>query len=143
MPYPELMVAPMREELSRLGVTELKTPESVDEFFAQPGSALIVFNSVCGCAAGMARPAVMLSLQHANKPDHLGTVFAGQDTDATARARELFPQLPPSSPSMIVTKDGQLVEYIPRHRIEGRDANAIANDLIEVYDKLAEGAAAE
>ncbi|MBI1373927.1 MAG: BrxA/BrxB family bacilliredoxin [Phycisphaera sp.] len=143
MPYPELMVTPMREELSRLGVTELKTAAEVDEFLAQPGSSLIVFNSVCGCAAGMARPSVALALQHANKPDHLGTVFAGQDTEATARAREMFPMLPPSSPSMIIAKDGQLVEYIPRHRIEGRDANSIANDLIGVFDKLAEGAASQ
>ena len=137
MPYPELMVAPMRQELSRLGVQELRTPADVDAWIAnKQGTALLVINSVCGCAAGAARPAVALALQHAVKPDRVATVFAGQDTEATQQARAHFPELPPSSPSMIVMKDGQLMEYIPRHRIESRTAHDIAKDLTEVFDEI-------
>ena len=137
MPYPELMVAPMRQELSRLGVQELRTPADVDAWIAnKQGTALLVINSVCGCAAGAARPAVALALQHAIKPDRVATVFAGQDTEATQQARAHFPELPPSSPSMIVMKDGQLMEYIPRHRIESRTAHDIAKDLTEVFDEI-------
>ncbi|MHC4995016.1 MAG: BrxA/BrxB family bacilliredoxin [Planctomycetota bacterium] len=136
MPYPELMVTPMRQELTNIGVAELKTNQDVDEFMKQPGVGLLVFNSVCGCAAGNARPAVHLALQHPNKPDHPATVFAGQDVEAVQTARDYFPQLPPSSPSMIITHNGELVEYIPRHRIEGRDAQDIANDITSVVDNL-------
>ena len=137
MPYPELMVAPMRQELSRLGAVELKTAADVDAFLAdKTGSAMIVFNSVCGCAAGAARPAVALSLQHSKKPTRVATVFAGQDTEATQRARGYFPQLPPSSPSIIIIRNGELAEYIARHRIEGRDAGSIAKDLTAVFDRI-------
>ena len=137
MPYPELMVAPMRQELSRLGVQELRTPEEVDAWIAQKqGTALLVINSVCGCAAGAARPAVALALQHATKPDRVATVFAGQDTEATQRARAHFPELPPSSPSMMILKDGQLMDYVPRHRIESRTAHDIAKDLTGVFDEI-------
>ena len=137
MPYPEMMVAPMREELTNLGVQELKTAEEAEQFFSEKsGTAMLVVNSVCGCAAGMARPAVALALQHQTKPDRVATVFAGQDTEATQRAREEFPELPPSSPSIILIKDGQLVDYVPRHRIESREAQAIAQDLTDVFDKI-------
>lgn len=137
MPYPELMVAPMRQELARLGATELKTPAEVDAFLAdKSGTAMLVFNSVCGCAAGACRPAVAQALQHARKPARVATVFAGQDTEATQRARGYFPQLPPSSPSIIILKNGELAEYIARHRIEGRDAGSIARDIVAVFDRL-------
>mgnify|MGYP006273897505 CR=1 FL=1 len=137
MPYPEMMVQPMREDLVSIGVQELKTPEDVDAFLEdKSGPAMIVVNSVCGCAAGMARPAVALALQHEKRPDRVATVFAGQDVDATARAREHFADLPPSSPSILVLNNGQLVDYVPRHRIENRDAHAIAKDLTEVFDEI-------
>ena len=137
MPYPEMMVAPMREDLSRLGVQELKTAAEVDDFLAQKtGSAMLVVNSVCGCAAGQARPAVAVAIQHDTRPERIATVFAGVDTEATQRAREHFPELPPSSPSMILLNEGELIEYIPRHRIENRDANAIAGDIIGVVEKI-------
>jgi putative YphP/YqiW family bacilliredoxin len=127
----------MREDLTRIGVQELKTEQEVDTFMeADSGTAMIVINSVCGCAAGMARPAVALAMQHDKKPDRVATVFAGQDVEATAKARGYFAELPPSSPSIIVTKDGQLVDYIPRHRIENRDAHAIAKDLTDVFDQI-------
>ena len=137
MPYPELMVAPMREELVQLGVQELKTPQEVNDFLADTsGTAMIVINSVCGCAAGAARPAVALALQHSVKPDRLATVFAGQDVEATQAVREAFPEAPPSSPSIMIIKDGKLADYVPRHRIEGRDAQAIAGDLTEVFESV-------
>lgn len=137
MPYPELMVTPMREELVRLGVQELKTAEEVQNFLADSsGTAMIVINSVCGCAAGAARPAVALALQHEAKPDRLATVFAGQDTEATQAVRDAFPEAPPSSPSIMVVKDGSLAEYVPRHRIEGREARAIADDLAAIFDSV-------
>src|SRR5688572_13112440 len=104
MPYDPVLVQPMREELSRAGVEELLTPEQVDAFMERPGTKLLVVNSVCGCAAGMARPGVRLALKHGVKPDHVGTVFAGQDLDATARARSWFPDVPPSSPSIALLK---------------------------------------
>lgn len=137
MPYPELMVTPMREELVRLGVQELKTAEDVENFLAdKSGTAMIVINSVCGCAAGAARPAVALALEHETKPDRLATVFAGQDTEATQAVREAFPEAPPSSPSIMVVKEGKLAEYVPRHRIEGRDAQAIAQDLTGIFETV-------
>lgn len=138
MPYPELMVAPMREDLARLGVKELRTPQDVDDFFQQAdGPTLLVVNSVCGCAAGNARPAVAIALQSPNRPAHVATVFAGQDLDATQHARGRFPELPPSSPSFIITNGTEIVEYVPRHRIEGRDANTIAAEVAATFDKLA------
>ena len=130
MPYPPLMVKPMREELVAAGFQELYTPADVDRFFGEKaGTALLVVNSVCGCAAGMARPGVRLALQEGARPDRLGTVFAGQDLEATAKARAIIADIPPSSPSMALFKDGELVWFLPRHRIEGRDALAVAGDL--------------
>jgi putative YphP/YqiW family bacilliredoxin len=130
MPYSPLMIRPMREELLAAGFAELTTPEEVDRFLGdRDGTALLVVNSVCGCAAGMARPGVRLALQAGARPDRLGTVFAGQDVEATARARAHFADIPPSSPSMALFKGGELVWFLPRHRIEGRDALAVAADL--------------
>src|SRR5439155_15787260 len=122
MPYPEEMVAPMRAELTRAGVKELRTAADVDAFAKnQKGTALLVVNSVCGCAAGGARPGVTLALENVAKPDQVVTVFAGQDTEAVARARSLFAEYPPSSPSLALFKDGKVVHFVPRHQIEGRD----------------------
>jgi putative YphP/YqiW family bacilliredoxin len=130
MPCSPLMIRPMREELVAAGFEELMTPEQVDAFLGErSGTALLVINSVCGCAAGMARPGVRLALQQGPRPDRLGTVFAGQEIEATARARAHFADIPPSSPSMALFKDGELVWFLPRHRIEGRDALAVAADL--------------
>ena len=127
---------PMRQELTSVGFQELRTPEEVDAFLAEKsGSALLVINSVCGCAAGMARPGVRLALQHGVRPDRLGTVFAGQDLEATARARQHFQENPPSSPSMALFSSGQLVHFVPRQRIEGRDAVAVAQDLIAAFER--------
>ena len=130
MPYSPLLVKPMREELVAAGFEELTTPAEVDRFLdGGGGTALVVVNSVCGCAAGMARPGVRLALQSGPRPERLGTVFAGQDLEATARARTRFGDLPPSSPSMALFKGSQLVWFLPRHRIEGRDALDVAADL--------------
>ena len=134
MPYPEEMVAPMRAELVAMGVQELRTAEQVDEFFAAPkGTSLVLINSVCGCAAGSARPAVRQALGLATRPDQAVTVFAGQDLEATARARELIGDVPPSSPSLALMKDGELVHFVPRHMIEGREAEDIAAGLAEAF----------
>jgi putative YphP/YqiW family bacilliredoxin len=130
MPYPPLMVKPMREELVAAGFAELQSPADVARFLEdRTGTALLVVNSVCGCAAGMARPGVRLALQEGPRPERLGTVFAGQDLDATAAARSYFADIPPSSPSMALFKNGELVWFLPRHRIEGRDALDVAGDL--------------
>jgi putative YphP/YqiW family bacilliredoxin len=124
----------MRAELVSMGVQELRTAAEVDDFFAQTeGSALLLINSVCGCAAGSARPAVALALNHELRPERAATVFAGQDLEATERARELIGDVPPSSPSLALMKDGELVHFIPRHLIEGRDAKAVADDLTAVF----------
>jgi putative YphP/YqiW family bacilliredoxin len=137
MPYDPMLVAPMREELTRLGVQELLTGGEVDEWFAnEQGTALLVVNSVCGCAAGQARPSVALALKHANRPDRVATVFAGQDTEATEKARSYFADFPPSSPSMVLFKDGELVHFVPRHRIESRSAEDIAAELTEAFEKF-------
>ncbi len=134
MPYSPLLVRPMREELTEVGVQELLTPADVDAFMAdRSGTAMLVVNSVCGCAAGMARPGVRLALEGSPRPDRVASVFAGQDLDATARARGYFPDIPPSSPSIAFLKDGELVYFMPRHRIEGRDARAVARDLAAVF----------
>lgn len=134
MPYDPILVQPMREELTRVGVQELRTAEEVDAFMLQKdGTAMLVVNSVCGCAAGQARPAVRLALQSDLKPDHVATVFAGQDQEATARARSYFAQFPPSSPSIVLFKDGEVVHFVPRHAIEGRDAVSVANDLVATF----------
>jgi putative YphP/YqiW family bacilliredoxin len=137
--YDERMVAPMREELTRLGVEEMRTPDEVDaKLKNSSGTALVVVNSVCGCAARNARPAVARALQHAVKPDKLTTVFAGQDTAATQRARQYFMGYPPSSPQIGLLKDGKLVFMLERHNIEGRTANEIADDLVAAFDKYCE-----
>jgi len=134
VPYSELMVRPMREELTSIGVKELRTPEEVDAFMNETsGTAMLVVNSVCGCAAGMARPGVRLALAGDRRPDRVATVFAGQDLEATAKARSYFPDIPPSSPSIAFLKDGELVYFLPRHRIEGRDAQTVARDLMQVF----------
>lgn len=138
MPYSPLMVRPMKEELTSAGFQDLTDASQVDAFLAaSSGTALLFVNSVCGCAAGMARPGVRLALESSEaRPDRLGTVFAGQDLDATARARAHFADIPPSSPSMALFKDGELVYFIPRHRIEGRTADALAQDLIGAFQKF-------
>jgi putative YphP/YqiW family bacilliredoxin len=135
--YPEIMVIPMREELTRLGIQELRTAEDVDQALkAQQGTALVVVNSICGCAAGRMRPAVRMALQNAVHPDHAFTVFAGQDTQATERARSYFTGQPPSSPSIAILRAGQLVYMMPRRDIESREAPAIAADLKSALDKF-------
>ena len=136
MPYSPMLVKPMREELTSLGVEELLTPADVDRWMAVgQGTGLLIVNSVCGCAAGAARPAVRLALQSELRPDRVATVFAGQDLEATARARGHFADIPPSSPSMALFKDGQLVYFIPRHRIEGKDAQQLATDLGAAFER--------
>jgi putative YphP/YqiW family bacilliredoxin len=131
------MVIPMREELTRLGIEELRTPEAVDRALnGQPGTTLVVVNSICGCAAGRMRPAVRLALQNATQPDKVFSVFAGQDTEATERARSYFMGQPPSSPAIAILRDGQLVYMIPRRNIESREAPAIAADLKAALDKF-------
>lgn len=136
MPYDPRLVQPMREELTSIGVQELRNPVEVDTFMGnKSGTALVVVNSVCGCAAGMARPGVKLALQSDIKPDRAATVFAGQDLDATNRAREYFGQFPPSSPSIALFKDGQCVHFVPRHQIEGRNAVDLANALVAAFQK--------
>lgn len=127
--YPEHFLAPMREELTRIGFEELRTPESVDAAVARPGTTLVVVNSVCGCAAGKARPGIARALQNGPRPDHLTTVFAGGDIDATARAREHFLPYPPSSPSVALMKDGKLVYMMPRRDIEMNTPDGIATAL--------------
>jgi len=134
--YPEPLVAPMRKELTRLGIEELRTSQAVDSVLRdQRGTTLVVVNSVCGCAARNARPAVGIALQHAVKPDRLTTVFAGQDGEATHQARSYFTGYPPSSPQIALLKDGKLVFMLERHQIEGRSAQEIATDLTHAFDR--------
>jgi putative YphP/YqiW family bacilliredoxin len=134
--YMRDMVQPMRDELTRIGVQELRTPEEVSDTLDNvKGTALVVVNSVCGCAAGQCRPGVAKALQHSVKPDHLFTVFAGQDKEATAKAREYFAPYPPSSPSIALMKDGKLVHFIQRYQIEDRSAEMIAADLVGAFDE--------
>ena len=136
MPYHEMMVKPMREEVTRHGVKELRTVADVDAALgAGEGTALVFVNSVCGCAAGGARPALGLALAHGVKPQHLYTVFAGQDLDATARARSYFADFQPSSPSVALLRDGEVVHFVHRHMIEGRPPQVIAADLIAAFEK--------
>lgn len=144
MRYDPLFVAPMREELTRLGFEELHTPEDVDRALSRPGTTLLVINSVCGCAAGSARPAVALSLQHEVKPDHLVTVFAGMDIEATQYVRERYlAGQPPSSPSMALFVDGKLAVMIHRHQIEGNYPETIAKLLIDAYNRYCQPQPAE
>jgi len=136
MPYPEIMIRPMREDLTRLGVEELRTPEAVDETVKNSkGTLMVVVNSICGCAAGKARPGVALALQHDTKPDKVATVFAGADVEATERARSYFTGYGPSSPSIALLKDGELVYMLERWQIEGRDASQIATELTKAFDE--------
>jgi putative YphP/YqiW family bacilliredoxin len=131
------MVQPMRDELTRLGIEELRTPEDVEAKLANAkGTALVVVNSVCGCAAGQCRPGVAQALQNDLTPDHLYTVFAGQDKEATAKAREYFAPYPPSSPSIALMKDGELVYFIERHQIENRSAADISADLTSAFERF-------
>jgi len=133
--YPQEIVLPMKEELTDNGFTELLTPEAVDAQLKQPGTTLVVINSVCGCSAGSARPGVLMAVANASrKPDHLSTVFAGFDIDAVKRLREHLLPYPPSSPSIALFKDGQLVHFIERHMIEGRPAQMIAHNLIAAFE---------
>ena len=137
MPYPEIMIRPMREDLTRLGVEELKTPEAVDTTLKNStGTVMVVVNSICGCAAGKARPGVALALQHEARPDKVVTVFAGADIEATEKARTYFTGYPPSSPSIGLLKDGELVYMMERRQIEGRDAYQIADELKRAFDKF-------
>jgi putative YphP/YqiW family bacilliredoxin len=135
--YPEQLVAPMRTDLTSAGFKELKTPADVEtELKNQKGTTLLVINSVCGCAAGAARPGIKWALQNSDKrPDTLATVFAGVDKEAVARAREFTLPYPPSSPSIALFKDGELVHFIERHHIEGRNAQMIGQHLVEVFDE--------
>jgi len=136
MPYPEIMIRPMREDLTRLGFEELKTPEAVDETLQNTkGTLMVVVNSICGCAAGKARPGVALALQHNAKPDKIATVFAGADIEATERARSYFTGYQPSSPSVALLKDGKLVYMLERYQIEGRGPQQIAEELTQAFDK--------
>jgi len=131
-----MMVQPMRDELTQLGFTELRTPEAVDEALQnKDGTTLVVVNSVCGCAGGIARPAVALALNNDKRPDRLTTVFAGQDKDATIRARQYFEGMPPSSPSMFLFKDGRLSGVLHRSDIEGSDATHVAAKLVALFDQ--------
>ncbi len=136
MPYSELMIRPMREELSRIGVEELRTPEDVQKTIENStGTVMVVVNSICGCAAGKARPGIARALQHSVRPDKVGTVFAGADIEATEKARSYFTGYEPSSPSIAILKDGQLVYMMERRQIEGRDASQVASELIQAFDQ--------
>jgi putative YphP/YqiW family bacilliredoxin len=133
--YPEIMVVPMREELTRLGIEELRTVADVDQAVQKPGTTMVIVNSICGCAAGRMRPAVRIALQNAAKPAQVVSVFAGQDMDATARARSYFTGYPPSSPSIGILQDGKLIYMMERRQIESRDAQTIATDLKAAFDQ--------
>ncbi|HMP99169.1 MAG TPA: BrxA/BrxB family bacilliredoxin [Cyclobacteriaceae bacterium] len=135
--YPEPLVAPMRADLTTAGFIEFKTAEEVDNHLgSHTGTTLLVVNSVCGCAAGAARPGIKLALAHSNKkPNNLATVFAGVDKEAVAKAREYTLPYPPSSPSIALFKDGELVHFVERHHIEGRNAQMIAEHLLEVFEE--------
>ncbi|MEX2273311.1 MAG: BrxA/BrxB family bacilliredoxin [Vicinamibacterales bacterium] len=133
--YPEPFIAPMRAELSRLGFDDLRTPEAVEAAVQQPGTTMIVVNSVCGCAAGKARPGIGLALSQGKRPDRLATVFAGADVEATETARGFFTPYPPSSPSIALMKDGKVVYMMERRDIEGRTADMIAAELRAAFER--------
>lgn len=137
MPYSPMIVQPMKEELTSIGFQELLSPEDVDHFMEEESdSALLVINSVCGCAAGSARPGVRLALEGEIRPERLGTVFAGQETEATARLRGGYlSELPPSSPAIALFKNGELAYFVPRHRIEGRSPKEVATDLRSAFER--------
>ncbi len=135
MPYDPRLVQPMREELTCLGVDELLTADDVQRWMDQSGgTGLLIFNSVCGCAAGSARPGVAMALQHGVTPTRTATVFAGQDVEAVAKARSFLADVPPSSPSMALFKDGEMVHFVPRHRIEGQSPEGVAAQLTAAFD---------
>jgi putative YphP/YqiW family bacilliredoxin len=137
MPYSELLIKPMREDLTRLGVKETRRPEEVDEAIKNAqGTVMVVVNSVCGCAAGKARPGVALALKHSIRPETVITVFAGADIEATERARGYFKGYPPSSPSVALLRQGELVYMLERHQIEGKDAPEVARHLTEAFDRF-------
>ena len=135
MPYPEVLIKPMRDELTQLGVQETRTPEQVDAAVKQPGTVMVIVNSVCGCAAGKARPGIAMALKNQTLPDRVVTVFAGADIEATDHARGYFKGYPPSSPSVGLLRDGELVFLLQRHQIEGREAPQIASELTAAFDK--------
>jgi putative YphP/YqiW family bacilliredoxin len=136
MPYSELMIRPMREELTRLGVEELRTSEDVDKTLSNSeGTVMVVVNSICGCAAGKARPGIARALQHTVRPDKVATVFAGADIEATEKARSYFTGYEPSSPSIALLKDGKLVWMLERRQIEGKDASQVASELTQAFDE--------
>ena len=135
MPYPEPFIAPMRAELSRVGVRELRTAGEVDEVVGAKGTVMLVVNSVCGCAAGKARPGIVMALQHSRRPNVVATVFAGADVDATDRARQYLLPYPPSSPSVGLLRDGKLIYMLERRQIESRDAASIASMLTAAFDE--------
>ena len=134
--YPEMMVIPMREELTRVGIKETRTAAEVDSALAAPGTTLLVVNSICGCAAGKMRPGVRLALQNGTKPDQAITVFAGQDREATDRARGYFTGHPPTSPAIAILRDGKLVYLMQRSAIEVNTAQAIAGELSRAFDEF-------
>jgi putative YphP/YqiW family bacilliredoxin len=134
--YDPVMVQPMRDEVVRIGMKEMRTADEVDTELNAPGTAFVFINSVCGCAAGGARPALKLALQHAKKPDRITTAFAGNDVEAVARARSFFTGFPPSSPQFAIIKDGKLAWMMERWQIEGRAPEAIAAELVKVFDAL-------
>ena len=137
MPYPEELIKPMREDLTRFGVEETRTPEELDKIVRNTkGTVMVVVNSVCGCAAGLARPAIGMALKHATIPDKVVTVFAGADIAATERARSYFKGYFPSSPSIGILQNCQIVYMLERHQIEGRDPVAIARDLTNAFDRV-------
>jgi putative YphP/YqiW family bacilliredoxin len=137
MPYSEILIKPMREDLTRIGVEETRTPEQVEEAIRDTkGTLLVVVNSVCGCAAGKARPGIAMALQNDTRPDRSITVFAGADIDATTKAREHFAPYPPSSPQIGLFKDGQLVFMLERHQIENKFAEQIAQELTQAFDRF-------
>jgi len=134
--YPEIMVIPMREELTRAGVQEARSAEEVDAALAKPGTTMLVVNSICGCAAGKMRPGVRMALTNATLPDQSITVFAGQDREATERARSYFAGQPPTSPAIAILRDGQLVYLMQRYIIESSTAPQIAGELARAFDEL-------
>lgn len=131
-----MLVQPMREELTNLGISELRSAADVDAAMAKPGTTMVVVNSVCGCAAGGARPGVAIALKHSVLPENVVTVFAGQDTEAVERVRSFFTGVPPSSPSFAIMRDGELVAFMPRHHIEGRSPEMIAASLTSAFDEI-------
>ena len=142
MPYPEYFIAPMRAELADVGVQELRSSSDVDQALASPGTVMIVVNSVCGCAAGKARPGIVMALEHERRPAVVATVFAGADIEATERARQAFLPYPPSSPSVAILRDGKLVYMLERRQIETRDARSIAAMLMQAFDEHCQTATA-